>query len=128
MPSAARTMLWVLLAILCVISGPASAISGLQAGSNAKQSGTQQKMTEQQTNGESLFMQRCSLCHVSRHYKAGPQPTVGPDLSGMFKSATPAQEKALREIILKGGPNMPGYQYAFDAKQMDDVISFLKTL
>ena len=48
-----------------------------QGESNIKQSDTRQKMTEQQINGESLFMQRCSLCHVNRKYKTGVQPTFG---------------------------------------------------
>ena len=86
-------------------------------------------LNEQQTRGEGLFMQRCSLCHLLRHTKAPPPPTVGPDLSGMFKDITPDQEKGLVDLfILKGTARMPGFKYALDQHELDDLVSFLKTL
>ena len=42
--------------------------------------------------------------------------------------ADPAQMELLRGLILKGSPNMPGFQYGLEPKEMDDLIAYLKTL
>ena len=90
---------------------------------------THSTLNEQQTRGEGLFMQRCSLCHLLRHTKAPAPPTVGPDLSGTFKDITPDQEKGLVDLfILKGTARMPGFKYALNENELADLISFLKTL
>jgi len=86
------------------------------------------KLTEQETRGEGLFLQRCSICHLARKLKFGSPATAGPSLSGVFKDAGPDDLKVLRGIILKGSPNMPGFQYGLEPKQVDDLIAFLKTL
>lgn len=86
-------------------------------------------LNEQEKKGEYLFLQRCSLCHVMKYGRAGPRlPTVWLNLEGLFKNAAPDQEKTVREFILKGTPRMPGWQYTLDAKQIDDLIAYLKTL
>ena len=104
----------------------AQAGSGVKQ-SAAKQSGTE-KLTEQQAGGAGLFFQRCAYCHLQKTLKTCCQPSIGPSLSGLFKNATPAQEKALREFILKGGPTyMPSFQYGLEPKEIDDVIAYLKT-
>ncbi len=99
-----------------------------QGGTGAKPSDAEQKLTEQQTRGERWFIQRCSLCHLGRKLKTSSPPAVGPSLVGVFQGASPAKEKALQEFILKGTPNMPGFQYALDPKQFDDLIAYLKAL
>jgi mono/diheme cytochrome c family protein len=86
------------------------------------------KLSEEATRGENLFLQRCSICHLPRKLKFGSPPVIGPSLSGQFKSATPDQMKVLRNFILKGGPDMPGFQYGLDPNEMDDLIAYLKTL
>jgi mono/diheme cytochrome c family protein len=78
--------------------------------------------------GEGLFLQRCSLCHLPRKLKFGSPPVIGPSLSGQFKDANPEQQKILRGFILKGGPDMPGFQYGLEPKEVDDLIAYLKTL
>jgi mono/diheme cytochrome c family protein len=87
-----------------------------------------EKLNEQEMRGEGLFLQRCSLCHLPRKLKFGSPPVVGPSLSGQFKDSNPDQQKTLRGFILKGGPDMPGFQYGLEAKEVDDLIAFLKTL
>jgi len=87
-----------------------------------------QKLDEPERHGEDLFLQRCSLCHLPRKLKFGSPPVVGPSLSGQFKDATPDQMKVLRNFILKGGPDMPGFQYGLEPKDVDDLIAYLKTL
>jgi len=38
------------------------------------------------------------------------------------------KERAVREIILKGGPRMPGFQYGLTPNEVDDLVAYLKTL
>jgi mono/diheme cytochrome c family protein len=87
-----------------------------------------EKLSDEARRGEGLFLQRCSLCHLPRKLKFGSPPVIGPSLSGQFKEAGPDQLKILRGFILKGGPDMPGFQYGLDPKEVDDLIAYLKTL
>jgi mono/diheme cytochrome c family protein len=87
-----------------------------------------EKLSDDARRGEGLFLQRCSLCHLPRKLKFGSPPVIGPGLSGQFKDATPDQMKVLRGFILKGGPDMPGFQYGLEPKEVDDLITYLKTL
>ena len=87
-----------------------------------------QKLTEQERRGAGLFLQRCSVCHLSMKSKSKLTPSFGPPLAGVFKGASPAKEKALRELISKGTDKMPGFQYGLEPKELDDVIAYLKTI
>ncbi len=98
-----------------------------QAGSAATQH-TASKLSDQEKRGEGLFLQRCSLCHLPRKLKFGSPPVIGPSLSEQFKDAGPDQLKTLRGFILKGGPDMPGFQYGLEPKEIDELIAYLKTL
>ena len=86
------------------------------------------KLSDEARRGEGFFLQRCSICHLPRKLKFGSPPVVGPILSGQFKDATPDQMKVLRGFILKGGPDMPGFQYGLAPNEVDDLIAYLKTL
>jgi mono/diheme cytochrome c family protein len=86
------------------------------------------KLNEQETRGENLFRQRCSLCHLPRKLKFGSPAVSGPDLTGLFREAGPDKMKLLKGSILKGSPNMPGFQYGLEPKEVDDLIAYLKTL
>jgi mono/diheme cytochrome c family protein len=86
------------------------------------------KLSEQERHGEGLFLQRCSLCHLPRKLKFGSPSVVGPILAGQFKDATPEQLKTLKGFILKGGPDMPGFQFGLEPNEIDDLIAYLKTL
>jgi mono/diheme cytochrome c family protein len=86
------------------------------------------KLNEQETRGENLFRQRCSLCHLPRKLKFGSPAVIGPDLAGQFREASPDKMKLLRGAILKGSPDMPGFQYGLEPKEVDDLIAYLKTL
>jgi mono/diheme cytochrome c family protein len=87
-----------------------------------------EKLSDEARRGEGLFLQRCSLCHLPRKLKFGSPPVIGPILNGQFKDATPDQLKILRGFILKGGPDMPGFQYGLEPKDVDDLTAYLKTL
>lgn len=72
-----------------------------------------------------MFVQNCPLCHVPSNQKKrlGIQ---GPVLQGMF--GEDANEDALRQYIQQGVPDkMPGFRYALEPKQIDDLIAYLKT-
>ena len=92
------------------------------------------KLTEQQTRGAGIFIQHCALCHLDKTFGAGGSKyccvrSLGPKLGGLFKDVGPDQEKALREFIMNGGPTyMPAFKYGLTPKEIDDIISYLKTL
>ena len=119
--------LWGALVLAALDSGRGALLSA-QAGPGTKKTVTENRLNDQETRGEGLFLQRCSLCHLPRKLKFGSPPTVGPSLSGAFKGATPEAERALRQFILKGSSDMPGFQYGLAPKEMDDLVSYLKTL
>lgn len=78
--------------------------------------------------GEALFYQRCSLCHLPRIRKPQTTPGPAPSLTGILKNADKDQEIAVRNQIMKGTERMPGWQYGLKPGQMDDLITYLKTL
>jgi mono/diheme cytochrome c family protein len=93
------------------------------------QSPPRRDLNEQQIRGEGLFLQRCSLCHLSQAQRLLPNAKpLGPSLISLLRDAGPARERAVREIILKGGPQMPGFQHGLTQANMDDLIAYLRTL
>ena len=119
--------LWGALVLVALDAGRGAPLLAQNAPAT-KKTVPENRLNDQETRGEGLFLQRCSLCHLPRKLKFGSPPTVGPSLSGAFKGATLEEEKALRQFILKGGPDMPGFQYGLEPKEMDDLVSYLKTL
>lgn len=94
-------------------------------------------LTDQQMRGRGLFLQRCSMCHLPqgrRLRSAPPRPyglafhRLAPELIDVLKAPTPEKEAMVRRFIVEGGPKMPAFKYALDAKDVDDLIAFLKTL
>ena len=133
-----RTSILQILESLCLVSGLCLASWTLVHAQGVKEEGTssrsvsasgqEPKLTAQQSRGEALFVQRCSVCHLPRKIKTGSPPMKGPDLHGIFnKNLSPADEELLMNQIRKGSPNMPGFQYGLDAKEMEDLVAFLKT-
>jgi mono/diheme cytochrome c family protein len=58
---------------------------------------------------------------------------VGPSLKGLFKkrellNGTPANEGNIRLRIRNGGNGMPSYEQTLSAKELDQVIEYLKSL
>ena len=80
------------------------------------------------SDGERIF-QQCSGCHGE---KAG-ESTVGPSLKGLFKkrnllNGKPATEQNIRLRITNGGDGMPPFQQILSAKEIDQVIAYLRKL
>ena len=78
--------------------------------------------------GEGWFQQNCSVCHVGLWEKQGQGKPPAPSLTGVLKDASAAREAAVRGHIQKGSPNMPGFQNTFTSTQLDELITYLKTL
>ena len=88
-------------------------------------------LNDQEKRGQHLFIQRCGLCHQSKYSKSrsdSEPPAVWANLEGLLKDAKPEKERTVREFILKGTLNMPGFQYALEPKEVDDLIAYMKTL
>jgi hypothetical protein len=46
----------------------------------------------------------------------------------VFKNASPEREKAVRTLIERGSPRMPGFQYSFTPAEFEELIAYMKTL
>ncbi|MSO19685.1 MAG: cytochrome c [Acidobacteria bacterium] len=101
-----------------------------QSGSSSAVS-QQPVLNEQQQAGRGLFLQNCSYCHLptkENNKSTAEGTTVGPLLKGLMQGSKPRPEAVVRGFILKGTAKMPGFQYAFQPKEMDQIIAYLKTL
>ena len=88
-------------------------------------------LNEQQRMGEALFIQYCPLCHVPRkRMSKDPDSEVVTRVSSLAGRLREGRlsESSARETILRGIPQrMPGFQYSLGAKEMDDLLAYLKT-
>jgi mono/diheme cytochrome c family protein len=80
------------------------------------------------SDGERVF-QQCSGCHGVK----ASNNNVGPALKGLFKkryllNGKPATEQNIRLRIKNGGDGMPPFQQILSAKELDQVIAYLKRL
>src|SRR5260370_42311550 len=74
--------------------------------------------------GEQLFVQSCASCHDVHSRNR----TVGPGLKGYSaKYDRSAQDKAARNAILNGRGSMPAFS-SLSSPEVDDLISYLRTL
>jgi mono/diheme cytochrome c family protein len=76
-------------------------------------------LSADQLEGRRLVVQRCAYCHD----QAGP---AAPWLDGERIKAL--GEESYREKIMKGSRRMPGWQYALSVEQLDQIMSYLKTV
>jgi cytochrome c2 len=79
--------------------------------------------------GQANFKEKCSVCH----WADKTDKRIGPGLKGVFKRAKlfddrPVNEANVRDLILKGGGKMVGFEDSLDPKQVDALIAYLKTL
>jgi cytochrome c len=78
--------------------------------------------------GKRVF-QHCSGCHSAET----SEKKVGPSLKGLFRrrellNGTPANEPTIRLKIKDGGGGMPPYDQVLSAKELDQLIEYLKSL
>jgi mono/diheme cytochrome c family protein len=86
-------------------------------------------LTPQQQSGQRLFSATCQACHETMSDTA----RQGPSLKDLYKkkslpSGAPANDDRVRDAILMGRPNMPGYQYVLTDEQISDLIAYLHSL
>ena len=80
--------------------------------------------------GEAVFKdQNCTVCH----WPDKETKRIGPGLKGLFThkkmwDEKPLNEANVREMILKGGGKMTGFEEQLKGKDLDNLIAFLKTL
>jgi len=89
-----------------------------------QKAGTPASLSGGELRGKKLFVQRCSLCHDLLGQPA--TSTVGPWVDGETVKAR--GEAAVRDKIKNGSRRMPGFQYTFDAPDIDRIVSYLKTV
>ena len=82
--------------------------------------------TDPQKRGEALFTKNCPLCHIFTNQKRVLKIQASTDLIGLFKKPTQT-ESGVRQAILQGVPRlMPGFQYALEPSELDDLVAYLK--
>ena len=86
-------------------------------------------LTPEQARGRRSFNARCANCHEAYLDK----PRNGPSLKDVYKnkylsSGAPANDERVRDAILLGRPNMPGYRGVMDEREMEDMMAYLHTL
>ena len=79
-------------------------------------------------NGERIF-QQCSGCHAAK----ASEGKAGPSLKGLFQkrrllNGSPATEQNIRLRIKNGGDGMPSYEQVLSAKELDQLIAYLRKL
>jgi mono/diheme cytochrome c family protein len=81
-------------------------------------------LSDVELTGKKLFVQRCALCHDLLGQPA--TTTVGPWIDGEVVKAR--GDEAVRQKIANGSQRMPGWRYTLEARQIDSVIAYLKTV
>ncbi|MGH9775144.1 MAG: c-type cytochrome [Candidatus Acidiferrales bacterium] len=79
--------------------------------------------------GKQVYDYRCAICH----FPTSTNKKIGPGLKGWgtrtkFADGREITEEQLREVIAKGGKNMPAFEKQISADQMRDLLAYLKTL
>jgi mono/diheme cytochrome c family protein len=130
MKSLAAILTAFLTAVLLAGSGFAQGPQGAEEGHNAPTFKPGKNLTDQQKRGEYLFLQRCQICHLAKYRKSievSERPAVYRNLEGVLKDGGAARETLVREQIRRGSLNMPGFQYGLEAREIEDIIAYLKT-
>lgn len=103
-----------LLVLACVV---------LSLGISAQPVPSQPVLSSEQKEGRQIFQRQCAICHVPASAIAEP---YAPKLA---KGLVVGNENDIRELIMNGsGPRMPGWKYALEPNQINNVIEYLKAL
>jgi mono/diheme cytochrome c family protein len=82
---------------------------------------TPTNLTAVQQEGQRMFMQRCSVCHI-------PGTPTGRVIGvRLTKDLIAGNETAIRQFIMAGTDRMPAFRYALSTSQIDAIIDYLKT-
>src|SRR5216683_641802 len=95
-------------------------VMGLAA-QQKKSGGSKKKSGGDATKGETVFKEKnCGICH----WPDKDTKRIGPGFKDLFKhekmwDGKPFSEAAVREMILKGGGKMTGFEDQMTAKELD---------
>lgn len=86
-------------------------------------------LTPQQARGRRSYQARCAHCHEAYL----DRPLNGPTMKDLYKkkympSGAPANDERVRDALILGRPNMPGYRNVMDERELADMIAYLHTL
>ena len=77
-------------------------------------------LNETELKGRKLFAQRCANCHGGTAQRPGP-------LLGQ-QTVERLGDSSIREKARKGSLTMPGFEYSLEPAQIDQIVTFLKTV
>ncbi len=117
-----RVLLAFLTALLLI------ALSGCEAAERRK-SDAELGLMPEQARGRHVYDQNCIRCHEP-YSRWG---TKGPTLKGIYKkqfmpSGLPANDDRMHDVISMGKAKMPSFSQALTERQIQDLLSYLKTL
>ena len=92
-------------------------------------SDAQLELTPEQARGRRSYQARCANCHEAYLDK----PRNGPSLKDLYRrpylpSGAPSNDERVRDALLLGRPNMPGYRGVMDERELQDMMAYLHTL
>jgi len=81
------------------------------------------------SKGRGVYRAHCAICHFS----ASTTKKIGPGMKGLyargrFTDGTKVNDTSLHRWIERGGKNMPGFKNSLRARQIRDLMAYLKTL
>jgi mono/diheme cytochrome c family protein len=116
--------------LLCLCFGTAIALVLVCCTAERRKSDAELGLSLQQASGRRVYDNYCARCHEP--YSS--RDKQGPSLQGVFKhqylavSGLPANDERVGEIIHQGRGKMQGFSQALTQQQVDDLLTYLKTL
>ncbi|HVP65068.1 MAG TPA: cytochrome c [candidate division Zixibacteria bacterium] len=118
-------------ALRLAIVGALLAVLALTSGCKIERRKTDAELglNEQQSRGRAVYDNECIRCHEP-YTRWG---THGPSLTGIYKkqflpSGMPANDARVSDVILMGKAKMPSFRGKLTPQQLEDLLSYLKTL
>jgi mono/diheme cytochrome c family protein len=107
-----------------------AALSGGLAAQSRPSATSPGALTDDQKAGRRILQTRCAMCHVAEDPGTEAERAVarGPFGPLLSNARVLADEAAVREKILNGGPQMPAYKYSLTASEVTQIVAFMKTL
>lgn len=116
---------------LPLITAVVLAASGLWAcnGESRRKSDEELGLTVEQARGRRVYEAKCEACHDP--YSGSGRN--GPSLKGVYRSpylpsGIPANDERISEIVVRGKSKMPGLGTSISEAQLQDLLTYLKTL
>ena len=116
---------------LAIVGIAALALGGaILAKTQAGKAGKEPSHAAEVARGKEIFQQKCSICH----FDTSTARKIGPGLKGLNKRGTftvnnnKVNDETLTKWIENGDSLMPPFKDVLDAKQIKDVVAYVRTL